>query len=434
MTRPDDANQTNPNADSLDSGDDGTRPVVELSGAEALQRIKEGKPVSNVRIVGLTFRSEFTGEIKMENVTLVRPRFTQATFLGPVGFLRCSLIRPTIGNGTVFKRGLNLRGSTVRHGTFRNVTCCDSLRCDNVRFAGQLRVEKCRFEGTVRFWDARFEGWAEFLACEFATHADFRNFHAEEGLAFSKCRFAGDMLFRGSTVSKKLDFGDSRFEGLVDLSKAKLHDFVYLERIEQGDEQQFAFANAVADRILVRPEQLEGRIRSENEKNHAAAMQEFGLLKRNFETLNRYEDDDWAFYRFKVNQRRSRPVSLLRPLRPLMRLADWVFLDLGCGYGTNPFRAVRSALVMIFLFALIYMAGIQRFVGESPLLAEQPVSLANRALFAVMTSISVFTAGFTGEHLNSAEGWLLFPLGVEALLGTLLWGLFIVAFSRKVIR
>jgi len=45
-----------------------------------------------------------------------------------------------------------------------------------------------------------------------------------------------------------------------------------------------------------------------------------------------------------------------------------------------------------------------------------------------------FTAGFSGEHLRGAEGWVLIPLAVEALVGTLLWGLFIVSFSRKVIR
>lgn len=51
-----------------------------------------------------------------------------------------------------------------------------------------------------------------------------------------------------------------------------------------------------------------------------------------------------------------------------------------------------------------------------------------------MTSVSVFTSGFGGEHLQNAHGWVLAPLAIEALLGTLLWGLFIVAFSRKVIR
>ena len=45
-----------------------------------------------------------------------------------------------------------------------------------------------------------------------------------------------------------------------------------------------------------------------------------------------------------------------------------------------------------------------------------------------------------GVHLglrhirDAAQGWMNMPLIAESLLGTFLWGLFIVAFSRKVIR
>lgn len=51
-----------------------------------------------------------------------------------------------------------------------------------------------------------------------------------------------------------------------------------------------------------------------------------------------------------------------------------------------------------------------------------------------MTTVSVFTPGFSGDQLHQAHGWIWVPLACEALLGTLLWGLFVVAFSRKVIR
>ena len=435
MTPPDAESERDPNLESDDLPGPAGRPLAEMSAAEALERIRAGRAIANARIVGLTFQGEFPVGIKMENCTLIRPRFSGATFRDIVGLYRCTLIRPFIHGRTVFESVLHLGGSTLRRATFKNITIRGALRCDGARFVGQFRVHRCRFEGDVRFWDARFEGWAEFRQCQFHARADFRNFDSTEGLNFEKCRFSADFLLRGSTVAKKLDFADSRFEKMLDLSKAKLHDFVYLERIEQGDGQRFAVANAVADRMLIRPQQLEGRLASEQAGDHALAMQEFGLLKRNFETLNRYEDEDWAFYRFKINQRRSRSQSWLRPWTKLMKLGDLVFLDWGCGYGTDPFRAVRTAAVMIVLFALIYMAGIGHFNIERAPLPDQPVaSLANRSLFGVMTSISVFTAGFTGEHLNSAQGWMLVPLGVEALLGTLLWGLFIVAFSRKVIR
>ncbi len=206
-------------------------------------------------------------------------------------------------------------------------------------------------------------------------------------------------------------------------------------RIEQGPGQRFAFANALADRILTNRGQLAGRLASECAGEVDVAQQEYGLLKRNFQTLHRYDDEDWAFYRYKVNNRRARPQSWWRPWTKLQRLADYVFLDLGCGYGTNPFRAVVSAGVLILVFAMIYMSSIHSFSIEAPPLNDQPIdSIGNRALFGLLTSVSVFTAGFTAEHVTRTHGWMLMPLALEALIGTLLWGLFIVAFSRKVIR
>jgi hypothetical protein len=60
-------------------------------------------------------------------------------------------------------------------------------------------------------------------------------------------------------------------------------------------------------------------------------------------------------------------------------------------------------------------------------------SPANRVMVGLLTSVSVFTSGIGGIR-EMARGWMNVPLLVESLLGTLLWGLFIVAFSRKVIR
>ncbi|MGL5094216.1 MAG: hypothetical protein ACRDD1_01415, partial [Planctomycetia bacterium] len=276
---------------------------------------------------------------------------------------------------------------------------------------------------------------AKFLDCEFADVADFRSLHCDSGVDVQRCRFLGDFLGRGATVSKKLDLTGSRFEGMLDLSKAKLHDFAYLEQIETGPKFEFACRNAVADRLLIRSEQLEGRMRNECKKDARAAMEEYGLLKRNFESLHRYGDEDWAFYRFKINQRRAAPRSWKRPWTKLAQFADWLLLDVGCGYGTNPLRAVRAAFVIIVFFAVVYSIGYGHFtVGNPPVEGLPADAWPNRLLFSTLTSISVFTSGFTSGQLATASGWVLAPLAVEALLGTLLWGLFIVAFSRKVIR
>ena len=65
--------------------------------------------------------------------------------------------------------------------------------------------------------------------------------------------------------------------------------------------------------------------------------------------------------------------------------------------------------------------------------AGPPTAWDNRVAVGLFKSVAVFISGVSGVG-DMAHGWMNVPLIVESLLGTLLWGLFIVAFSRKVIR
>jgi hypothetical protein len=147
----------------------------------------------------------------------------------------------------------------------------------------------------------------------------------------------GRLLFRGAAVAKS-STPPPRFEGILDLSKAKLHDYAYLETIQQG-EKRIRLREHGRRTVRVRTEQLEGRLASEDKGKYDTAMHEYAFLKRNFEALHRFDQEDWAFYRFKVNQRRSRPQSWARPWTKILRFLDWLILDKGCGYCTDPFRA-----------------------------------------------------------------------------------------------
>jgi hypothetical protein len=410
-----------------------TKDYPEMAPETALELLARGETLKHVRIHRLRLRGEFPGPIRMQGVVLVQPNFDKASFKAEVALIHCTLDRPHFHGKTLFAQGLSLKESTLIKADLHHVTVQGPLSCEMMHTRGKLLVTRTRFEGPVRFWEARFKGWVDFGSCEFLAEADFRSFHAEEGFSLNRCHFHQDVLFRGSTVAKKLDAGKCRFDGLLDFSKAKLHDYVYLEGIEQGERQRFAFLNTVGEKILVRTEQLVGRLASEEKGEYASAMHEYGFLKRAFNVLHRFEQEDWAFYRFKVNERRGVGRSWRKPLSKLGQLCSWLFLDLGCGYGTNPRRAVLGALAIILGFALIYSLGMSDFGPIRAPLGGPRDSIANQLAFGVMTSVAVFTGGF-GSLKELAHGWLIFPLVAEALLGTLLWGLFIVAFSRKVIR
>ncbi len=151
--------------------------------------------------------------------------------------------------------------------------------------------------------------------------------------------------------------------------------------------------------------------------------------------MHRYDQEDWAYYRFKVSQRRAAGRSWWRPWRRLFQFTEWLLLDQGCGYCTDPFRSVRTAAFIILAFAAVYVAGMDHFHFEGVKLPFDggPEAWPNRIAVGLFKSVVVFTSGLSGLG-DMARGWMNVPLIVESLLGTLLWGLFIVAFSRKVIR
>ncbi len=406
----------------------------EMLAADALALLAEGKPVEGVRIRRLKLRGEFAHPVLFKNCTLFQAEIGAATFKADLTFVGCSLDRLAFVRPCTIEGSLGFNHSQLNRTRIYRLTVKGKSFFGGSQFRGTLLFEKCEFHEKLSWWEAHSEAWVEFKDCSFLNETDMRSAHFDQGLIFAKCRFAGDFLLRGATVDKKFQADGCRFEKLLDLSKAKLHDFVYLEQIEQGPEMRLAINNALTERLLIRPEQIEGRLASEQTGKHEEAMQEYGLLKKCYQGLHRFDAEDWAFYRFKVNQRRANTDSWSRPWTKLRRFSNWLFLDVGCGYGTNPVRAVRMAAVIIIAFAMLYAACIGSFYSEKlPFPDDDATGWSNRLMIGFTTSISVFTSGMGGIR-EVAKGWMNVPVMIESVMGTLLFGLFIVAFSRKVIR
>lgn len=404
-----------------------------MSAADALSRLRNGQPVDNARIERLQLRGEFTHPVRLRNCLLVRPVFEKANFQAEVQMTGSSIDRPLFRGPVVFEQGLSVVNSTFNHAVIQEIEVRGVFNAGDIVARGPLRVINSQFREQARFWGAKLNDWVDFKDCVFEAEADFRSMHCDQGLIYKDCQFQANFLLRGTTVQKKLELNSSRFEMMIDLSKAKLHDFVYLEEIVAGTRQRWAFHNTVADRILIQPEQVIERLDSELRRQYTTAMQEYGLLKQSYQNLHRFDQEDWAFYRFKVNQRRGVGRSWLRPWTKFNQFCNWLLLDLGCGYGTNPRRAVVTALVIIALFAGIYMSEVTLLNVDKPPFAGDVTGWQNRVVIGLTTSVTVFTSGLSGIR-DLAQGWMNIPLLVESLLGTLLWGLFVVAFSRKVIR
>ena len=406
----------------------------EINESEAIQCLKAGKSLEKCYIKTLSLSGEFSKAIQLKQVYIKHLNVHKLTSLLNFNMSSCH-IRRTIIDEARFEDVFSAKNCKFHFLHIKQSHFLKNFNAQSSKFSSKVVIQHSIFEGKARFWEAEFKDWFSTVECEFKSKVDLRSAHFGAGFTVPNCHFHDDFLFRGAHLTLKWEGDNARFEKLIDFSKAKLGDFVYLEDIVQGESQQWAFWNTVSERILVRPDQVEGRIQSEEAGEYYKAMREYAVLKRSFEYENQYSYDDWAFYRFKVNERKARAENDHSLVRKLMDFADWLLLDWGCGYGTHPLRAIRTALVMIVLFALIYILGFDYLHTSDniPFPNLKPNALLNQLAVSLFVSLAAFTSGF-GDLRDVAIGWMNIPIMIEAILGTLMWGLFIVAFGRKVIR
>ena len=328
----------------------------ELSQEEVLTLLRKGKPVERVYIPYLKLNETFHKLLLLREVYIRNLSIEDAVFEKNLTMQACKIRRTYIEN-TVFHSSVSFKLSELYFFHMQKSKLHKGFNGESLQVESKFLFSNNVIQERVRFWEASFNDWIQFEDTIFHKRFDMRSSDCKAGLTIHRCHFHDDALFRGMHLAMKWEGNESTFEKKIDFSKAKLHDFVYLEDIIQGDEQTWAFWNTVSERILVTPTQVEGRLESEESGDASKAMREYGVLKRSYEHEHHYNYDDWAFYRFKVNERRSRNALWSRPWTKLVEFIDWLFLDWGCGYGTNPLRAVRASLAMILFFSIIYTLG-----------------------------------------------------------------------------
>ena len=73
-----------------------------MAPAEALERLRRGETLQNLRIDRLRFKGDFPLPVRLVNVTLVQPQFDGAAFAAEVVFSRCTIDRPHFNRPTAF--------------------------------------------------------------------------------------------------------------------------------------------------------------------------------------------------------------------------------------------------------------------------------------------------------------------------------------------
>jgi len=351
----------------------------------------------------------------------------------------------------VFKELIDARGASFQGNIHFNSAVFEGLAdFSKTTFGARCVFSQARFQRSVRFAEARFEGGCSFndVVCEHrfegqkAEYADklvsfsvarfenvvdlseatfhgevrFKGTHFTRRVAFTRARFGGALILRGSTMEDEAHFRGAKFAGGIDLRSVYGERPVDFSDAELSESSALRLDSAIFGSLLLRREQIEGRIQSVVDEEYDTARREFGILKRCYHTIGEYELEDWAYYMEKRMERLSAPHGV-------RRVVNYVALELACGYGTRPLNVFMTAVGILFSFALFYFA----FGGQ---FTDGPIGLAQglQLSFRVFTNAEVDSAGpLPGSWMNPV-------VMLESFLGFFVMMILVVTFSRKVIR
>lgn len=372
--------------------------------------------------------------------------FTKATFLGPVDFIDAEFQ--------------------------------DSAKFVETHFAADAIFISAKFLSEVSFFEARFSGRAYFFEVTFVVDASFMSVNFDGEAVFSdssfsgrvdfySCKFANATLFRRSSLAKELSFRSSKFTEAVDFHTASCDDVSFYQcqfaeavffrsasckdlridacRVEKAFDCRDSTLQGLSiegmsgsGELQLDPGQLivnqrRGRLLGEDglrklskdkrQETVSRLARQYQYLQYNFSRITAPDElEDFCAYMHLEYKRRSKSSWLVR-------LFDWVFYKWVTGYGVRLRQVFANGAIIILGFTLIWWyAGAHGCVVDSN---DQIVSGwgFGRALY--FSLITFTTIGYGDLH---PDRWARYLAGIEGLMGVISVSLFVVLYSRKIIR
>jgi len=206
-------------------------------------------------------------------------------------------------------------------------------------------------------------------------------------------------------------------EVVINFEKAYLEN-VYLELILGEKALIYFTTEEIFRNIIIKGTQIKNHILQEERKDFEQAKEVYLLLKNNFHSIGRYEDESWAFKKEKDMERQS--------YRHFKSLHKWLwscFLNALFGYGEKPDRVIISAIIIILIFTFLFM-----IFGIS----NTSIGIFTLKNFkdCIIFSFITFTTLRYGD-LRPLESWSRIFSGTEALIGVFMMALFVYTFARR---
>ncbi|HON45012.1 MAG TPA: pentapeptide repeat-containing protein [Planctomycetota bacterium] len=417
---------------------------------EVKQELQDGKIIQDAYIDRWTMcRMDVPYKIVLDNCRIDHLDFNSSNFLEEVDIRRCKIKNFILSDAT-FQKKVNLKQTIVTKGRIQRAIFQDDFYWTNgqiyftsffqTTFQKKTDFSRSKFIGDATFNECIFQGDATFNYAIFGENfcckktkwhgkADLRNISVNKDVEFQEAHFHDELLLNSATIQLGIDFYQTQLDGLTIFNNAGIQRTLNLLGVQVSKKQGFQFGNCVAKRIILDKDTVDGHIHPEQYKQYGKAAKEYAFLRTVFQNNNNFEEEDWAYYQFKRMERKSKKDHCL-PHRMLKRLVEYFFLDLGCGYGTKPFRTLGVCFLIILAFATLYFT-----CYTHNMQIDRNYGFTNPTLVQITYAFDLSLTAFSGGYSDIMEkGSIRLFAMMEYLLGIVFMGLFIVAFSRKVIR
>jgi uncharacterized protein YjbI with pentapeptide repeats len=416
--------------------------------------------------------------------------FTGAIFKGKVDFFDIVFKGDTSFGWAVFFKDVNFHGSTF----------VEKVKFSFATFMEEAKFFAIKFKGNAKFDEANFKGYSGFSAVIFYTEADYRGSTFEGNIEFTMgITFKGDALFNAvvfekgpkfyitSIESEKKEyitvfegpanfqsavfkddpvFGGAIFKSNVVFSGASfptgsrlllkvingnklLLDGSFLENIflelDLGENVMVNLNNVMLRNTKIEKKEIFNRILQEKKKKYSEAKEIYLLLKNNFHSIGRYEDESWAFKKEKDMER----FAHYKNGRYLKGIISG-FLNFIYGYGEEPSKVFRFAVIIILFFSFLYFNyGISVFIPEvrniqydffkniwlgigniellSSIIKNFPWRDYLNSLYFSLTTFATLAFGNIGPLTITSK----IIAGIESFIGPFTIALFVYTFARR---
>jgi len=403
--------------------------------------------------------------------------FGRATFRGSVNFGKVTFKGHANFRKTTFKKYADFGKATFKeHANFKEATFDGSAGFEEAIFEVYADFRKATFKRHINFRKATFKRHTEFIEAIFEGQTDFRKAIFEGSANFGKATFEDDADFRLKYFARVIHFlrikvfsGKKLFirlnnqGGKISFERAYLEN-VYLN-VELNEGVLIDFTNTLLRNTQIKKDQIENHLLHEKKKKFSQAKEIFLLLKNNFHSIGRYDDESWAYKKEKDMERLSQSFPYYKATlknenkKESFPIIKWVqkgnfkkwitsaFSNMIYGYGEKPWNVIKTAVAIILIFALSFS-----FIGlGNPEIIElkgtaihqnsgKVIDLTSKGFLknnlirnfpdSLYFSLITFTTLGYGDF-RPLEGIGRILAGSEAFIGAIMMALFVYTFARR---